>query len=73
VDAGEQLDQRRLAGPVLADDGVDLAGLEGEVDRLERVGRPEALVEPAQGRSGGAAGRSRPASAASGGRPPGGG
>jgi hypothetical protein len=73
VDAGEQLDQRRLAGPVLADDGVDLAGLEGEVDRLERVGRPEALVEPAQGRSGGAAGGRTRLGGVGEGRPPGGG
>ena len=30
LDAGHDLDQRRLAGPVLADEGVDLARVEGE-------------------------------------------
>ena len=34
--AGQQLYQRRLAGAVLADDGVDLALNEFEIDRLRR-------------------------------------
>ena len=33
---GEQLDQRRLAGAVLADDGHDGAGREADVDVVER-------------------------------------
>ena len=32
MDGGQHLDQRRLAGAVLADDGVNLAFLEGEID-----------------------------------------
>jgi hypothetical protein len=45
VDGGQRLDQGRLAGAVLADDGVDFAFLEGEVHRLQRVRRAEALVQ----------------------------
>ena len=36
-DAGEELDEGRLAGAVLTDDGVDLARLEGEIRRLQRM------------------------------------
>ena len=45
MDAGQKLDQRRFTGAVLADDGVDLALFEGEVDCLQGMGRAEALVE----------------------------
>ncbi len=45
VHAGQQLDERGLACAVLADDGVDLPRLEGEVDMLQRVRAGEALVE----------------------------
>jgi hypothetical protein len=40
--------QRRLAGAVLAQQGVDLAALDGEVDRVVRDERPEVLGDPAQ-------------------------
>ena len=36
VEAGEDLDQRRLAGAVLADERADLAGLDREADVVER-------------------------------------
>ncbi len=36
VHAGQRLGQRRFAGAVLADDGVDLAGLQREIDVLDR-------------------------------------
>ena len=49
MNAGEQLDQRRLAGAVLADDGVNLALVESQIHGFERVGRAEALVELVQG------------------------
>ena len=45
MDAGEQLDQRRFAGPVFADDGVDFTCLKGQIDSLQRVGGAESLVE----------------------------
>ena len=48
VDAGQDLDQRALAGAVLADQGVDLARDEVERDVVERLGRREALGDPAQ-------------------------
>ena len=38
--AGERLDQGRLAGAVVADDGEDLAGIELEIGVVERVTRP---------------------------------
>ena len=44
VDAGEDLDQRRLAGAVLAHERVRLAGEELDVCVLERVDGAEALV-----------------------------
>ena len=34
MDAGEQLDQRRFAGAVFANNRVDFACLEGEIDGL---------------------------------------
>ena len=47
-DAGQKLDQGRLAGAVFADDGVDLAGLEGEIHRLQGVRAGIALFQPVQ-------------------------
>ncbi|MDR6353657.1 hypothetical protein Q3H58_000328 [Pseudomonas psychrotolerans] len=41
--AAEHLDQGRLAGAVLADQAVDLAGPQGQVDASQRLGRPVAL------------------------------
>ncbi len=43
VDAGQHFHQRRLAGAVLADDGVDLACAEREVDVLDRRNAAECL------------------------------
>src|SRR5450432_2202034 len=45
MNAGEQFDQRRFAGAVLADDGVNFALFEREVDGLQRVGGAETFVE----------------------------
>src|SRR6185312_2897496 len=47
-DAGQQLDQRRLAGAVLADDGVNFVVVERKGRRLERQHRPVVLFEIAQ-------------------------
>ena len=47
VDAGHDLDQRRLAGAVLAEERVHLAGMEGQRDGLERLGRGKALGDVA--------------------------
>src|SRR3954464_4167431 len=44
----EDAHQRRLAGAVLPEQRVDLAGLQVEVDRVVRDDRPEALRDPAQ-------------------------
>jgi hypothetical protein len=38
--AGQDLDQRRLAGPVLSDDRVDLAAAKLEIDILQRGNAP---------------------------------
>ncbi len=43
VDAGHDLEQRALAGPVFADEAVHAAGLDREVDTLERPHAGEAL------------------------------
>src|ERR1700730_14279685 len=45
MDAGEQLDQRRFAGPVFADDGMDFTCVEDKVNSLERVGGAKSLVK----------------------------
>ena len=42
------LDERRLAGAVVADEGDDLAGVDVEVDAVERLHRAEALADAAQ-------------------------
>ena len=43
IDAGHDLDQRRLARAVLAEKRVHLAGVKGQRDRLERLGRGKTL------------------------------
>ena len=48
VGAADALDERRLAGAVVADERGDLAGRGAEVDALEDVDRAEALVDAAQ-------------------------
>src|SRR5262249_37326127 len=50
--AGDDLDQRRLARTVLAQHGVDLAALAGEVDALERPNACIALRDAGQGEKG---------------------
>ena len=47
VDAGKDLDQRRLARTVGAEESVDLAATNREVDGAEGLGSAEALGEPA--------------------------
>jgi len=47
VVAGENLDQGRLARAVLADEGMDLAGQDGQIDAGESLRAAEALGEPA--------------------------
>ena len=47
--AGDDLDQRRLAGAVLAEHRMDLAALAGEVDALERAHAAIALGDAGQG------------------------
>ena len=47
VDAGEDLDQGRLAGAVLAHQGVDFAGEEPQIHVVERLDADEGLVDPA--------------------------
>jgi hypothetical protein len=46
VDAGDALDQRRLAGAVVADERHHLAGGDVEVDLVERLDGAEALRDP---------------------------
>ena len=46
VDPGKDLHQRRLAGAVLADEGVDLAGPQVEPRAVERVDTRERLADP---------------------------
>ena len=65
VDAGEDLDQRGLAGTVLAEQRQDLAGAELEVNVIERERASEALgvarSQPARrGRGSGRCSRARP-------------
>ena len=60
MDAGEDLDQRALAGAVLADECVDLAGQEIERHVVESLRRGEPLGDPAKLRAGGAAARRWP-------------
>ena len=44
VDPGDRLDQRRLAGAVVADQADDLAGVDVEVDPVQSLDRAEALA-----------------------------
>src|SRR5262249_47032397 len=45
VDAGDALDKRRLAGPVVSDEGHDLARVHVEVDVRKRLYGAESLVD----------------------------
>ena len=58
VEAGEHLDQRRLAGAVLPEEAVDLPGENVEVDAAQRLRPAEALRQAPQ-RRGAAAARRR--------------
>ena len=44
MDAGDALDERRLAGAVVADEGDDLTGVDVEVDVGQHLHGAEALV-----------------------------
>ena len=57
MDAGDDLDQRRLAGAVLAQQRVDFAGMERERDVVEGLCRVEALGDAADIQNGLAVGR----------------
>src|SRR5207237_5939402 len=48
VDARDDLDQRRLAGAVVADDRVHLVGAEREVGVAEGIHATEVLLDPAR-------------------------
>ena len=48
VDAGDHLAECRFARAVLTDERVDLSGAHVERDRVEGMGRPEALLHAAQ-------------------------
>ena len=48
VEAVENRHQRRFSGPVLADDAVDDAALDDEIDVIVGVNRAEALVDADQ-------------------------
>jgi hypothetical protein len=50
--AADRLDQRRLAGAVVADDGEDFAGIEVEIGVIERGDAAVALDQPAGGENG---------------------
>ena len=52
---GDALDERGLAGAVLADEAVHLPGLDGEVDAVERPHPGVVLDQPAHGEQGPAA------------------
>ena len=68
MDAAEDADQRRFAGAVLADDGVDLAEADVEIDAVERDRGAEMLGDRLARRAAGgiiasdARARTRPAS-----------
>ena len=44
MDPGDRLDQRRLAGAVVADEADHLAGVDGEVDPVQSLDRAESLA-----------------------------
>ena len=52
IESGDDLDQRALAGAVLAADGAHLASLEREADVLEDRVRPEPLGDTGYGENG---------------------
>ena len=60
VHGGEDLHERRLAGTVLADEGVRLAGVEVDRDVLERMDRSERLRDVLEREDRGARRRRRP-------------
>ncbi len=62
--AGHQVEQRRLAGPVGADDGVDGAGADLEIDVAERVEAAEPFGQPGRLQADAPGFSHRPASAA---------
>jgi len=77
VDAGDGLDQGRLAGAVVTDERGDPAGMGVEVHIGERLHGAEALVHPAQLQQGRAVShaaslREGPGGRPDAGRPPGG-
>jgi hypothetical protein len=49
VDAGEYLDEGRFSRAVLADERMNLAALDGQVDPVKRERADEALGQPADG------------------------
>jgi hypothetical protein len=49
--AGEDLDQGRLPGSVLADEPVSLAGQHGQPDFVQRLRPAEALRDPSRDES----------------------
>ena len=53
VDPRHRLDERRLARPVLADQGVDLTGEQLDPGTAQRPSRPELLRDVGQGHHGG--------------------
>ena len=48
VHAADDLERRRLARAVVADDSVDFAGERGEVDMVQSANLAERLADPAQ-------------------------
>ena len=59
VDPRHRLDQRRLAGAVLTDQGMHLAGEQRDSGAVEGPGRPEALVDAIELHHGGRIGDAR--------------
>ena len=57
VNAADALDQRRLAGAVVAEQGQHLAAIGLEADILQRMHRAEALLRVADGENRGGRGR----------------
>jgi hypothetical protein len=52
MDAGQDLDQRALTGPVLTDQAMDLAGQQVQRDAVQRLGSPEPLRDALQRQAG---------------------
>src|SRR5699024_1721781 len=53
VDAGHHLDQRGLAGAVLAEEDLDLSGAHMDGDVVDHGDRAEGLAHPLEGEQGG--------------------